>query len=74
MKGENRRAMKWSHLHPRTSTNPIGLAEYLARQERSMVIDADRLNPDFVQWVERMRNEPRYRSDEPVVSHRDTTT
>lgn len=70
MKGDNRRAMKWSYLFPRTSTNPIGLSEYLDRQERSVVVDYDRLNPDFIAWYERMRASGKYSDDKPRVSHR----
>lgn len=50
----NRRVAKWSHLHPRTSTGPILLEEYVRRESRDRVVNHDKLNPEWMAWHDRM--------------------
>ena len=45
-----RKAKKWSHLAPRTSTQPITLDEYRAGLRRDLIVNHDRLTPEFQAW------------------------
>ena len=42
---------KWSKLVPETSTKPIKLSEFLESERRTVVVDRDRLTPEYKQWL-----------------------
>jgi hypothetical protein len=47
---------KRAYLFPRTSTQPIGIVDYLLMQDRDVVINPERFTPEFLTWFARMKD------------------
>ena len=49
-----RKAQKWGWQHPRTSTQPITLTDYLTQTRGERVVNHDKLTPEYVSWHDRV--------------------